>query len=143
MISNIPGDTQEYPKYLRAKRSLKIPDRIFQHSYPTRIRIGIGIFSNTQPNPILKNPTSWALPSWKCNNTLPRGGVYWKIRPLRQSRGPRGANCRGGRIFQFIPTRGSVLPFYFPEQECIRNYSSNSRGVWTKYKFSTLSLYKR
>ena len=60
-----------------------------------------------------------------CNNTLPRGGVYWKIRPLQQF-APRGGEareiargqCRGlrgilRRIFQFIPSRGSVLLFFF------------------------------
>ena len=54
-----------------------------------------------------------------CNNTQPREGMYCKIRPLSQSRGPKGANCPGGCIFQFIPTRGSVLPFFFSEWECI------------------------
>ena len=48
-----------------------------------------------------------------CNNTLPRGGVYWNIRPLRQfaSRGLRdcprakpGGNLegRGVQIAEFV-----------------------------------------
>ena len=62
---------------------------------------------------------------WQNNNTLSRGGVYWKSPgPLW----PLGANCLRGHIFQFIPTRGSVLPFFFPERECIGNYPLNSRG---------------
>ena len=40
-----------------------------------------------------------------------------------QSRGPRGANCIRGRIFQLILTRVSVLTFFFPERECIGNYT--------------------
>ena len=57
---------------------------------------------------------------WQNNNTLSRGGVYWKSPgPLW----PLGANCLRGHIFQFIPTRGSVLPFFFPERGCIWNYS--------------------
>ena len=46
-------------------------------------------------------------------------------------------------VFQFILTRGSVLPFFFPERECFGNYPSNSRGVLTVYKFNTLPLYKK
>ena len=70
-----------------------------------------------------------------CNNTLPRGRVCWKIRPLRQSRVPRGANCRGGCNFQFILTRGSA--------KCIGSYLSNRWVVLTVYKFNTLPLYKK
>ena len=56
--------------------------------------------------------------------TLPRGGMYWKIRPLRQyaPRGPRyqaisrEKGCFAeGRIFQLILTRGNVLPFFRAE----------------------------
>ena len=61
----------------------------------------------------------------------------------RQSLRPRDANCLLGRIFQFIPTRGSVLPFFFPARECIGNCPSNSRGVLTVHKFNTLPLYKK
>ena len=57
-----------------------------------------------------------------CKNwvdTLPRGGMYWKIHPLRQfaHRGPRdwpraeGCKLPRGRIFQFIPTRGHLFVF--------------------------------
>ena len=35
------------------------------------------------------------------------------------------------------------MPFFFPEQECIGNNPSNSRGVLRVYKFSTLPLYKK
>ena len=56
---------------------------------------------------------------------------------------PRGANCRVGCIFQFLPTQGSILPFFFPERECIGNYPSDSWGVMTVYIFHTLPLYKR
>ena len=50
----------------------------------------------------------------------PWGNFHLEARKIR---GPRGANCRRGRNFQFIPTRGSVLPFFFPERECIGNYT--------------------
>ena len=60
-----------------------------------------------------------------------------------QSRGPRSANSRGESILQLIPTRGNVLPFIFPERECIGNYPSNSRYVLTVYNFNTLPLYKK
>ena len=48
-----------------------------------------------------------------------------------------------GRIFQFIPTRGSVLPFFFPERECIGYYTPGSWVELTVYKFNTLPLYKK
>ena len=60
-----------------------------------------------------------------------------------QTRGPRGANCRGRCIFPSILTRGGVLPFFFPEQECIGNYTPNSRVVLAVYNFNTLPLYKK
>ena len=75
-----------------------------------------------------------------CNNTLPRGGVYCKIRSLRQF---ASLGSRDSLQFQFIPTRGSVLSFFFPERECIGNYPSNSRGRLAVYKFNTLPLYKK
>ena len=95
---------------------------------------------------VLRN---WYLSAMQyCNNTLPRGGMYWKIRPPRIERFaeagilhpeareiargrslraisraegckiPAEANLevRGRRIFQFIPTRGSVLTFFFTEK---------------------------
>ena len=66
---------------------------------------------------------------WQNNNTLSRGGVYWKSPgPLW----PLGANCLRGHIFQFIPTWGSVLPFFFPERECIGNNPSNRITVKSK-----------
>ena len=65
--------------------------------------------------------------------------MYWKIRPLRQSRGPRGASCQGGCIFQFIRTRDSVLPFFFPETG---NYTLSSWVVLKVYKSNALLLCK-
>ena len=79
-----------------------------------------------------------------CNNTLPRGVVYWTIRPLRQFApwGPR--DCLRAILraayFQCIPTRGSVLIFLFPEM-----------GIWVErwlgsvdsVKFNTLPLRKK
>ena len=57
-----------------------------------------------------------------------------------QSRGPRGANCRGRHIFQFIPTRGSVLPFFSPKRECIGNYNPNS---WVVLTVLIISIHSR
>ena len=51
--------------------------------------------------------------------------------------------AEGGRINQFIPTRGSVFPFFFQKQECIGNYVSNSRVVLIVYNFNALPLYKK
>ena len=53
----------------------------------------------------------------------PRGPRLPKDEAHGQSRGPRGANCIRGRIFQFILTRVSVLTFFFPEREYIGNYT--------------------
>ena len=59
-IHEIPGNNQ---KYLKGKRYPEIPDRIFQHTYPTRIRPATRYFVQypTRPNPILKKPTRWPL----------------------------------------------------------------------------------
>ena len=35
------------------------------------------------------------------------------------------------------------MPFFFPEQECIGNYTPNSRVVLAVYNFNTLPLYKK
>ena len=68
-----PRNTQKYPTYpeipeipgntRKKKRYPEIPDRIFQHSYPTRTRPATRYFVQypTRPDPILKNPTRWAL----------------------------------------------------------------------------------
>ena len=75
--------------------------------------------------------------------------MNWKIRPPRQfaplgpqdwprASPPCNLSDLKGRIFQFIPTQ-----CFFPEQECIGNYPSNSRGVKTVCKFNTLPLYKK
>ena len=63
-----PRNTQKYPTYpeipeipentRKKKRYPEIPDRIFRHSYPTRYPVFCPI-----PDPILKNPTRWALPA--------------------------------------------------------------------------------
>ena len=63
------------------------------------------------------------------------------IPTLRQ--GPRGAKCLRGHFFQFIPTKGSVLTFFFPGSECIGNHTLNCWIVLTVYKFNTLPLYKK
>ena len=66
-------NTRKYPKYpeipeipgytRKKKRYPEIPDRIFRHSYPTRTRPATRYFVQypTRPDPILKNPTRWAL----------------------------------------------------------------------------------
>ena len=68
-----PRNTQKYPTYpeipeipgntRKKKRYPEIPDRIFRHSYPTRTRPATRYFVQypTRPDPILKNPTRWAL----------------------------------------------------------------------------------
>jgi len=70
-----PRNTQKYPTYpeipeipgntRKKKRYPEIPDRIFRHSYPTRTRPDTRYFVQypTRPDPILKNPTRWALMS--------------------------------------------------------------------------------
>ena len=67
MISNKVRNTRKYPgmpgNTREEKRYPKIPDRIFWHSYPTWTRPATRYFVQypTQPDPILKNPTRWAL----------------------------------------------------------------------------------
>ena len=56
MISDIPGNSQECPKYPRVKRSLKIPDSMFQHSYPTRIRPATCYIFQYPTRPDLEKP---------------------------------------------------------------------------------------
>ena len=60
-----------------------------------------------------------------CNNTLPRGGMFWKIRPLRQSRGPRGANCRAreGGVF-------CCFPIHSDSRQCITILFSRAEVYW-------------
>ena len=58
----IPGNTQEYPEIPESKKDTrKYP--IIYFNTPTRPEPDPlpGIFSNTRPDPILKNPTRWAL----------------------------------------------------------------------------------
>ena len=66
-------NTRKYPTYpeipeipentRKKKRYPEIPDRIFRHSYPTRTRPATRYFVQypTRPDPMLKNPTRWAL----------------------------------------------------------------------------------
>ena len=56
-IPAIPGNTR------KKKRYPEIPDRIFRLSYPTRPRPATRYFVQypTWPDPILKNPSRWAL----------------------------------------------------------------------------------
>ena len=58
----IPGNTQEYPEIPESKKDTrKYP--IVYFDTPTRPEPDSlpGILSNTRPDPILKNPTRWAL----------------------------------------------------------------------------------
>ena len=58
----IPRNTQEYPEIPESKKDTrKYP--IVYFNTPTRPEPDPlpGIFSNTRPDPILKNPTRWAL----------------------------------------------------------------------------------
>ena len=68
-------------------------------------------------------------------------GMYWNTPPEAIS-WPRGANCQGGWIFQFILNRGSVIPFFFLERECIWYYPLGS-WLLTLYKCNILPLYKK
>ena len=58
-IPEIPGNTR------KKKRYPEIPDRIFRHSYPTRPATRYFVQYPTRPDPMLKNPTRWALPMTK------------------------------------------------------------------------------
>ena len=79
-----PRNTQKYPTYpeipeipgntRKKKRYPEIPDRIFRHSYPTRTRPATRYFVQypTRPDPILKNPTRWALPGSRNLDAKPK-----------------------------------------------------------------------
>ena len=60
-----PGNTRRYPKYLVIPESKKDTRKypIIFFDTPTRPEPDPlpGILSNTRPDPILKNPTRWAL----------------------------------------------------------------------------------
>ena len=62
MISNIPWNTRKYPQLPKSKKDTQ-KYHIVYFNTPTRPEPDPlpGIFSNTQPDPILKNPTQWAL----------------------------------------------------------------------------------
>merc|ERR1712012_919034 len=67
-IPEIPGYTR------KKKRYLEIPDRIFGHCYPNPIRYPVFC---PIPDPILKNPTRWALvAAWNINFTN-RPAIHW------------------------------------------------------------------
>ena len=70
-------------------------------------------------------------------------GCIGKYAPWGNLEGRGVQIAEGGVFFQFIPTRDSVLPFFFPEQECIGNYIPNSWLVLTVYGFNTPLLYKK
>ena len=57
--------TQKYPKYPERKKDTRKYPIVFFDT-PTRPEPDPlpGILSNTRPDPILKNPTRWALPPW-------------------------------------------------------------------------------
>ena len=59
----IPGNTQEYPEIPESKKDTRKYPLVYFNT-PTRPEPDPlpGIFSNTRPDPILKNPTRWALP---------------------------------------------------------------------------------
>ena len=69
MIYNIPRNTQEYPENPKNTRKYwivkKIPKKylVVYFNTPTRPELDplSGIFSNTGPDQLLKNPTSWGL----------------------------------------------------------------------------------
>ena len=77
-IPEIPGNTR------KKKRYPEIPDRIFRHSYPTRTRPATRYFVQypTRPDPILKNPTRWALPS-SDSHTIPPPDFFTLHEALR------------------------------------------------------------
>ena len=70
MIYNIPRNTQEYPENPKNTRKYwivkKIPKKylVIYFNTPTRPEPDPlpGIFFNTGPDQLLKNPTSWGLP---------------------------------------------------------------------------------
>ena len=85
---------------------------------------------------LLNTAQCWWSMYWIC--TLPRGGMYRKIHPPRPKRFPKGGDfaprgprdCprakpegnlegRGGCIFRYIPTRGSVRTFFHHYQGTI------------------------
>ena len=74
------------------------------------------------PNSVKKN----------CNNTLPRGVVYWKIRPLRQSRGPRRANFRGG-VFSNSSRLEAVYCHFFFQSRSVMEITLHTAGVYWQY----------
>ena len=59
----IPGNTQEYPEILDSKKDTQ-KYLVIYFNTPTRPEPDPlpGIFSNTGPDQLLKNPTSWGLP---------------------------------------------------------------------------------
>ena len=71
-----------------------------------------------------------------CNNTLPRGGVYWKIRPLRQF-APRGLRDCPRAILGAegckLP-RGAYFPIHPDSRQCIVILFSRA-GVYWKLPF--------
>ena len=95
-----------------------------------------GVWHETRSSEIMFSIMALIIDS-EGHKILPRGGMCWNIHPLRQFApwGPRaismveGCKLPKGRIFQFIATRGSVLTFFFPDRECIGNYTPNSRVV--------------
>ena len=59
----IPGNTRKYPEIPERKKDTRKYPIVFFDT-PTRPEPDPlpGILSNTQPDPIMKNPTRWALP---------------------------------------------------------------------------------
>ena len=112
-----PRNTQKYPTYpeipeipgntRKKKRYPEIPDRIFRHSYPTRTRPATRYFVQypTRPDPILKNPTRWALDSREG-----RRNVKWGPDPASEAVERR----RHRSLFQFLSDiKITELPYPF------------------------------
>ena len=82
-------------------------------------------------SPLIPVPEEWdwiSVPEiWDFNNTLPIGGVYWKIRPLRQfsPRGPKDLRAEGRKL-----PRGAYFPIHPDLRQCIAILFSRARVYW-------------
>ena len=74
-----------------------------------------------------------------CNNTLPRGGVYWKIRPLRAE----GCKLPRGAYFPIHPNSRQCIAILFSRAGVYWKLPFKQPGLLTVYKFNALPLYKK